>query len=144
MTLVQFVVVAGYLSGALCLLVLSRRLRPRTPLWRMVWQSCKARLLRKGKGQLQAICHDEGYCYLADIHPGLVSDADGNSWLVLYEDGQPLPRPHACHDEVRNRGHGAYSHWSGKLYFSTPDNSDPRNNGRTYTFAEVPSGPVGC
>ncbi len=143
--LAQFALVAGYLGGALCLLIAARRVRPGVSLGRMLWQSARARLLHKGKGRLGNIDHDTGHCFLAPVHPGLVSDADGKSWLVLLEDGRPLPRPHASHDEVRRIGRGAYSHWNEALYFSTTDNSDPRTNGRVYTFVETTGGspPVG-
>ena len=41
------------------------------------------------------------------------------------------------HQTIRKRGGGAYSHWAGAIYFSSTDNSDPRGNGRTYTYKEA-------
>ncbi len=32
--------------------------------------------------------------------------------LVILEDGVPLARPHALHDEIRRLGQGRYSHWT--------------------------------
>lgn len=62
----------------------------------------------------------------------------GMSRLLLLEDGVPLRRPHAPHSEIRDYGLGAYSHWRQTLYFSTSDNSDPRENGRRYEIALAP------
>lgn len=57
---------------------------------------------------------------------------DRRSPLVLFEDGHPLPKPHAVHDEIDQIGRGRYSHWEGSLYFSSSDGSDPNENGRDY------------
>jgi hypothetical protein len=54
--------------------------------------------------------------------------------LAMLEDGKPLGPPHQEHAIVRNKGKGAYSHWGSGFYFSTSDNSDPRQNGREYTL----------
>jgi hypothetical protein len=54
------------------------------------------------------------------------------SMIRLYEDGQLLGPPHASHEEIRRSGGGRYSHWEGRLYFSSSDGSDPRTNGRRY------------
>jgi hypothetical protein len=139
-TVTRFGLVAVYLSLVLGFLLVTRRIDPQASLRRMLWLALKARLLGKGRGTLQGICYDTGHGYTAAVHPGLVSDADGASWLVVYEDGKPLPGSHSSHDRIRTEGRGAYSHWDGRVYFSTTDNSDPRGNGRTYTFREVPDG----
>jgi hypothetical protein len=62
-------------------------------------------------------------------------DAPHRSRLVLLEDGRPLWLRHTQHDEIRTRGLGTYSHWRGALILSTPDNTDPNTNGRTYQVA---------
>jgi hypothetical protein len=54
--------------------------------------------------------------------------------LRLFEDGKQLGPPHQMHDLIRNKGLGGFSHWGRSLYFSTSDNSDPRQNGREYTL----------
>lgn len=56
------------------------------------------------------------------------------SGAVLREQGVSLDFPHSSHSEISGTGLGRYSHWSGAIYFSTSDNSDPRTNGRTYTI----------
>jgi hypothetical protein len=57
------------------------------------------------------------------------------SSMRLLEDGVRLGPAHSLHARIAGVGAGAYSHWSTAVYFSTSDNSDPRNNGRTYLFA---------
>lgn len=54
------------------------------------------------------------------------------SRFILYEDDKPLRPGHYAHDLIRKHGKGAYSHWGTTLYFSSSDNSDPRQNGKTY------------
>lgn len=54
------------------------------------------------------------------------------SHTKLFEDGRPLGPAHTAHAHIRSVGYGRYSHWQGRLYFSTSDNSDPRTNGRRY------------
>jgi hypothetical protein len=122
-----------YLGAFFCLLTfrrapkgfgaLARRLRAR-------W----ARRTRKLKG----LYPDSGHCYLVKVPPELTSDSEGRSRVVVFEDGVPLPQPHASHDDIRKHGRGAYSHWNGEIYLSASDNSDPRTNGRRYAFAELP------
>lgn len=50
----------------------------------------------------------------------------------LLENGSRIGPAHSVHQEIRTQGAGRFSHWSGALYFSTSDNSDPRTNGRRY------------
>ncbi len=94
----------------------------------------------------QQIRQTEGHAYVR--RTGLppwspivaVSDSswDNNaSRLTLFEDGQRLGPANALHSLIRERGRGAFSFWTGHLFFSTSDNSDPRHNGRLYS-ANVP------
>ncbi len=55
------------------------------------------------------------------------------SQLELYEDGRLLGPPHDAHALISDIGAGLYSHWGDTIVFATPDNSDPRSNGRNYT-----------
>src|SRR5262245_14107758 len=87
--------------------------------------------------QLRDIRHEAGNCYAAAVDPALISDAESFSGVIVYEDNRPLPKPHAHHDTIRRLGHGRFSHWRGQVYFATTDNTDPRTNGRVYTFAEA-------
>ena len=63
------------------------------------------------------------------------------STLRIFEDGRELGPAHSWHSDIRGLGIGRFSHWGGTdgtspsaLYFSASDNSDPRRNGRTYTY----------
>jgi hypothetical protein len=58
----------------------------------------------------------------------------GRCRLLLFEDGHPLGPSHAPHARIAAEGGGQYSRWGRYVYFSTPDGSDPRGNGRAYTF----------
>jgi hypothetical protein len=122
----------GYLGAFFCLLTFRRAPKGFGGLLGRL----HARWARRAR-RLKGLRADSGHCYIAKVPAHLTSDADGTSRLVVYEDGVPLPKPHASHDEIRKRGEGAYSHWKDEIYLSTSDNSDPRTNGRRYTFAEV-------
>lgn len=74
--------------------------------------------------------------------PGDDSKFPARSTLRLYEDGFELGPPHSMHKLIRAIGRGAYSHWGDSLYFSSSDNTDPRTNGRRYTY-EITAEPQG-
>ena len=85
------------------------------------------------------ITHIQGDLYLANVnrHWPLLLKADTNdaptaSNLSLYEDKVLLGPRHMVHDAIKYKGNGRYSHWYDNLYFSSSDNSNPKNNGRTY------------
>jgi hypothetical protein len=79
-----------------------------------------------------------GHCWITNMkyleEYADVIDHPFRSPLVLLENGQTLPMPHALHDEIRVYGAGRYSHWNSYLYFSASDNSDPNTNGRKYAI----------
>lgn len=127
-----FAAVSLYLFFALAFLIVTRRL----PRQLSIRKLCAQAMRRKASGQLTQIEHQSGHCFVAALNAQLMSDADGFSRVVVCENGKPLPRPHALHDEIRMTGGGSYSHWSNHIFFSTSDNSDPRDNGRQYTFSE--------
>ena len=84
-----------------------------------------------------AIQHDTGHCWTVAL-PELAASADDSahpvhSSLILLEHSLGIGPAHAAHDSIRNVGRGAFSHWNSALYFSTSDNSDPRENGRDYS-----------
>jgi pectate lyase len=62
------------------------------------------------------------------------------SALRLFENGRELGPAHTEHAEIRSLGAGRFSHWSltdgqfESVRFSSSDNSDPRSNGRAYSF----------
>lgn len=68
----------------------------------------------------------------------------------IFEDGHELGPAHSIHTDIRNPalGRGRFSHWGSQngsfetLRFSTSDNSDPRTNGRHYTYCVGLDAPV--
>ena len=80
--------------------------------------------------------HESGHCFLVEIpesYVGLVGESLKDAELI--EDGMPLSVSNAAHDEIRQLGMGRYSVWGRSLYFSTSDNSDPSDNGRSYELS---------
>jgi len=79
-----------------------------------------------------------GNCYLIYVPQYVqVADDDQNpkrSTLELFEDGKPLGPPHTMHKEIREQGKGRYSHYQSWIFMSTSDNTDPRSNGKKYTY----------
>jgi radical SAM protein with 4Fe4S-binding SPASM domain len=86
--------------------------------------------------------HESGHCYLVKIPESFTKLAgESLSHAELLEDGVPLPFPKSVHDAIRKQGEGRYSVWGHALYFSTSDNSDPSDNGRSYEL-KVPHGRI--
>ena len=56
--------------------------------------------------------------------------------FLLCEDGKVIGKPHTLHDQIRQKGMGGFSHWGATLLFSSSDNSDPNNNGRSYKLID--------
>jgi O-methyltransferase len=55
------------------------------------------------------------------------------STLRLFEDGVEIGPAHMAHDAMDAQGGGAYSHWLGRLFFTSTDGQSPAANGRRYT-----------
>ncbi|WP_316839641.1 pectate lyase [Pedobacter gandavensis] len=80
---------------------------------------------------------DEGFAYKISRNFGITGDSNTQpsiSTLRVFEDGKELGAAHSSHASIRTTGKGKFSHWGNSLIFSTSDNSDPRKNGRKYTF----------
>ena len=78
-----------------------------------------------------------GHCTTYELGPQFPGDGVPGgppSTLRLLEDGKELGPAHVPHADVREHGLGRYSHWGQSLWFSTSDNTDPRSNGRRYTW----------
>lgn len=91
---------------------------------------------------LTGLRSDGGYCYkLAYALPqyGDSNSAPDVSTLQLYENGKALGPAHSVHQDIRDYGKGAYSHWLNELYFSASDNTNPATNGRKYTYTMTPA-----
>lgn len=99
------------------------------------------RVPRTGTLRPDEVQSEQGYCYTARVGENTGGDDDENprvSVLRLFEDDRELGPGHAPHATVRDEGKGRFSHWHYQLYFSTSDNSDPRSNGRSYTWRIEP------
>ncbi|WP_214225524.1 pectate lyase [Pedobacter sp. B4-66] len=79
---------------------------------------------------------DGGFSYKLreEISNGDSNSAPTQSILRLYENGVEIGPAHSIHDDIRNVGKGRFSHWGSTVIFSASDNSDPRTNGRKYTY----------
>ena len=80
---------------------------------------------------------DGGFAYYVAQNFGTLGDNLTNgtqSVLKIFENGIQLNPAHSPHADIRNIGRGRFSHWSNTLYFSASDNTNPKTNGRTYTY----------
>jgi hypothetical protein len=73
--------------------------------------------------------HQMGYCYTFAVSYPI---SPHRSKLILYEDGKTLGPAKEIHMDIREKGHGRYSHWDNLVYFSASDNSDPNTNNKKY------------
>ncbi|MFA7174001.1 MAG: hypothetical protein WC340_11420 [Kiritimatiellia bacterium] len=108
------------------------------PGWRVVTRSGVHYMVAPG-GTIspQQITHEIGLCYnysLGQRYPGDGLEGMPPSKLKLFEDGKELGPAHTLHAQIREHGHGRFSHWQTVLYFTASDGSDPRTNGRRYTW----------
>ena len=88
--------------------------------------------------------YDSGYSYIVRQDFGITADRSlvSSSTLRVFENGIELGPAHTWHSQIRSLGMGRFSHWGGSdgtsspsaLYFSASDNTDPRQNGRMYTY----------
>jgi SAM-dependent methyltransferase len=83
-----------------------------------------------------------GHAFAINLPSHLAASADDNadhmrSRVMVYEDDRPIGIAHCLHNSIRTIGKGRFSHWGNDLVFSTPDNSDPNTNGRTYAYCEA-------
>lgn len=92
--------------------------------------------ISKGTLNTKKLKTNTGFAYKTaeTIANGDASGASTQSNLKLYENGVELGPAHAVHDDIRKLGKGRFSHWGTSLIFSASDNTDPRTNGRTYTY----------
>lgn len=103
----------------------------------IVWRPAIDRTIEPGR-----IGHASGHSYVVGlstfappgyrVHGDEASDPQ-RSDLVLFRDLSAIGRPHSLHVGIASEGQGAYSHWHDVLYFSTPGNTDPRNDGHRYS-----------
>jgi glycosyltransferase involved in cell wall biosynthesis len=63
---------------------------------------------------------------------GELAESRPTHFLRLFEDKMELGPAWSLHDDIRKFGAGRYSHWGGRLFFSSSDNTSPAANGRRY------------
>ena len=86
------------------------------------------------------VVRKDGYMYAAKLEYGLsplfeVIDERADKAarnLALSEGKQHLGPVDVTHKDIREKGMGRFSHWSGQAVFSASDGTDPRINGRAY------------
>jgi len=87
--------------------------------------------------------HAEGsfmYVVRFDRHAA-IADTDENperSPIEIFENEHRLGPAHSRTSDIGELGHGRYRHTETALYFSTSDNTDPRSNGRNYSWTYGP------
>jgi len=103
------------------------------------WLPPPMKLEPQGCGEIDPlrIQHVEGTAYLLSFFAigGDTEDSPTRSTVTLYEDGKPLGPAHASDADVAMLGGGHYRHADHMLRFSTSDGTDPRTNGRTYSYS---------
>lgn len=100
-----------------------------------------------------------GFRYVMDVKFGVLPDWGASpatattasltrSPARLFENGTELGPSHSVHTDIGNVGKGRFSHWGNEngsieaLFFSASDNSDPRSNGKAYTYCVGLDAPV--
>ncbi len=127
-----FLLVGGYLTLTMFFLLIAGKLDPGVSMRRVITGAFAPKI----SGTMDDIIEESGHCYLCEVDPAPLSDAEGHSRLTVYEDDVALAQGHAMHDAIREEGEGQYSHWGSRIFFSTSDNTDPRENGRQYRYSE--------
>lgn len=86
---------------------------------------------------------DGGFAYVLSLTSGTKADNSSfpsQSVLRLYENGREIGPAHSIRADIRNLGRGRFSHWSRTdgsrevIRFAASDNTDPRTNGRVYSY----------
>jgi pectate lyase len=80
---------------------------------------------------------DEGFAVRIPMDAKLISDSNAQptaSTVRVFENGVEIGPAHSVHVDIRTKGKGRFSHKSGFLYLSASDNSNPKTNGKKYTY----------
>ena len=85
---------------------------------------------------------DSGFAYYSTQNfgtPGDTSSAPTQSVLRIFENGIELGPAHSQWADISSTGRGRFLHWQNSsgaitLYFSSSDNTNPKTNGKTYTY----------
>ncbi|SHN52076.1 SGNH/GDSL hydrolase family protein [Desulfovibrio litoralis] len=92
-----------------------------------------------------SIKRDSGGVFVASLEE-LENIADSpehpeRSTLVMYENDTPLVFAHSKIEDIKTKN-ARYAHWQKNLYFSSSDFSDPRNNGKKYSYSLKKENPI--
>lgn len=87
---------------------------------------------------LSGIRPEIGLAYVAPTDRPDLSSHEGPSSAAIFEDGRRLGPANAQHADIRTQGAGRYSFWHDYVYLSSSDGTDPRTNGRQYTYRHPP------
>ncbi len=108
-------------------------MRYNVPVGTVVGQAVVPREVPRNHINLSQVKPAEGAAYTTTQNFGVSTHRD----MSIFEDGKELGPQGARDDLIGSRGEGRYALRDGVLKFSASDNSDPRSNGRTYTFTTV-------
>ena len=81
---------------------------------------------------VEGVRKEEGFAYMATLPVALKGNYE------LWEGEQRIGPGGCYHADIRTQGEGRYHVGDGVLYFSTPDGSDARTNGRSYQLRLAP------
>lgn len=78
---------------------------------------------------------EKSNCYVYRFDPNLIPKLRESEKVYVVEDQDRLGFPDTPIEQIASQGFGRYLISPGVVYFSTPDNSDPRTNERIYRLA---------
>ena len=70
------------------------------------------------------------------VSPDDANGAEQRSTLQLFENGRRIGPAHTPYSIIEHRGDGAFTNWQGALTFSSSDRTDPRFNGKAYSYEQ--------
>ena len=97
----------------------------------------------RGAIKMKRAYNESGHSYIVNQDFGTLRDTSSEprrSKLRIFENGKELGAAHSVHADISNLGGGRFSYWGGSsgaamnLYFSASDNTNPKTNGRMYTY----------
>lgn len=86
---------------------------------------------------VSAAITDGGFAVRIPMDAKLISDSNTQpnvSTLRVFENGVEIGPAHSAHADIRAKGKGRFSHKSNFLFLSASDNSNPKTNGKKYTY----------
>lgn len=84
---------------------------------------------KHAEGEFMFVVHFDRHAKLADT-----AEEPTRSPIELFENDRQLGPAHSTTGDIKDLGAGRYRHTPDVIYFSSSDNSDPRTNGRVYSW----------